>query len=233
MGTVRDGIVALLPAAGFGSRMGSRLPKQYHKLTHESVLKTTLNRLQSVPAVTAVVVVVAAPEVDTQSRALAPVHVACGGDSRAQSVINGLEYIQRQLDHNGRVLVHDAARPCVRIDDINRLIDETGDCSQGGILAIPVHDTLKRASDDNHIVKTVSRANMWRAVTPQLFRVDVLLPALRNALESNQQITDEASAMEYAGYAPRLVAGAQDNIKITVAEDLPLARVILQSQEPQ
>ncbi|MEM7256662.1 MAG: 2-C-methyl-D-erythritol 4-phosphate cytidylyltransferase, partial [Pseudomonadota bacterium] len=194
-------------------------------------LVSTLGRLQSVPAVSEVVVVVAASEVEQQAVELGPVHVTAGGATRAASVVNGLNYIRDQLHHDGPVLVHDAARPCVRVEDINQLIAKVGNNEHGGILAIALHDTLKRADDEQCIADTVDRNCMWRAVTPQLFRADKLLHALKQAHAQGLEVTDEASAMELAGYRPRLVAGAQDNIKITVADDLLLARLIIKSQE--
>ena len=223
-------VVALVPAAGSGSRMGSHVPKQYLPITHETVLQCTLTRINSVPCVSRIVVVVSATEV--QKHAINDeVHITTGGCTRAESVMNGLRYIREQLSHTGLVLVHDAARPCVRVSDISRLIAEVGSSSHGGILAVPVHDTLKRGDGDARISATVDRHDMWRAVTPQLFYVEKLLDALQQADRKGLRVTDEASAMELAGYRPLLVAGAQDNIKITVADDLSLARTILKSQE--
>ena len=197
----------------------------------ETILSHTLKRLHSVSAVTHAVVIVPANDVERCSTEFPTASVTAGGDTRAASVANGLEYCRARLNHDGFVLVHDAARPCVRVADINNLINQVGHSEHGGILAIPVHDTLKRADDDQCIEATVTRKRMWRAVTPQLFPAPLLAAALQSASEKNLAVTDEASAMELAGYKPQLVAGAQDNLKITVAEDLSLAGTILTAQE--
>ncbi len=227
----RGDIVALVPAAGSGSRMSSDVPKQYLQLDHESVLMVTLRRLRMVPAVSRIVVVVSDTQHQLNCIDIQGVSVTVGGDTRAASVLNGLVYIRDELKHTGRVMVHDAARPCVRVADINRLVTTVGDNEHGGILAVPVHDTLKRSDDKSRIVDTVDRNFMWRAVTPQLFMIGKLIQALEHARANDVQVTDEASAMEYAGYQPTLVSSAQDNIKITVADDLVLARTILNAQE--
>lgn len=211
--------------------MGADKPKQYLSLNGEPILSHTLKRLWLVPAVENIVVMAPAADVTQCAGDYPTSHVTAGGNSRAASVANGLEYCRKQLNHDGLVLVHDAARPCVRVADITRLVEEVGSSVHGGILAIPVHDTLKRADADQNIETTVSRERMWRAVTPQLFPAPVLASALQSAEQKKHLITDEASAMELAGYKPRLVAGSQDNIKITVADDLLLASTILTAQE--
>jgi len=227
----RDDIVALVPAAGSGSRMGADTPKQYLSLQGETIISHTLKRLHSVRAITQVVVMVPAEDVGRCSTEFPTASVTAGGDTRAASVANGLEYCRTQLNHEGFVLVHDAARPCVRVADINHLIEQVGHSEHGGILATPVHDTLKRADNDQCIEATVTRERMWRAVTPQMFPAPLLAAALQSAAEKDLPVTDEASAMELAGYKPQLVAGSQDNLKITVADDLSLADTILTAQE--
>ena len=229
MSSGRNTVVALLPAAGFGSRLGSDVPKQYLELVGGSVLDCTLQRIRSVTTVSEIVLAVSAEELDRRSYP-EDVLLTAGGNTRAMSVYNGLEFIRNTLNHNGLVLVHDAARPCVRAADIGRLIDEAGQSVDGGILAVPVHDTVKRVDENNRITATIDRTGLWRAVTPQLFMVGPLLEALQKAAADNIAVTDEASAMEYAGFNPRVVPCAQDNIKITVAEDMALARQILTAQ---
>ena len=226
----RDEVVALVPAAGFGSRMGSNLPKQYLALNDSSVLDCTLERIRAVPDVSRIVLVVSSVELEHQRSFPDDVFITAGGETRAQSVRNGLIYIRDELKHTSLVLVHDAARPCVRVADINRLIDEVGQSADGGILAIPVHDTLKRSNDSRQITATVDRSNIWRAVTPQLFELEPLVAALDKADHDGITVTDEASAIEYMGGKPCVVECAQDNIKITVPEDLALARIILAAQ---
>ena len=227
----RDEVVALLPAAGFGSRMGGTQPKQFQRLNERSVLECTIDRIRAVPAVSRIVLVVSQAELNEKRSFPRDVFLASGGHTRAQSVRNGLEYIRDALGHTAQVLVHDAARPCVRVADISRLIDEVGQSQHGGILAIPVHDTLKRTNENQQIVTTVDRDNMWRAVTPQLFPLEPLIDALDVAERDGIAVTDEASAMEYVGSTPCVVLSAQDNIKITVPDDMALARVILAAQD--
>ncbi|MEY1661494.1 2-C-methyl-D-erythritol 4-phosphate cytidylyltransferase [Isoalcanivorax beigongshangi] len=221
-----------MPAAGHGSRMAADLPKQYLKLDQRTVAEHSVARLLDSVPLQALVVVVAAddplwPQLPVASRA--GVVTAFGGPTRAESVLNGLAALPGAGDHDW-VLVHDMARPCVRAADIRRLIEECG--SDGAILAAPVADTLKQ-SDGSRILATLDRSTVWRALTPQLFPVGALRAALQTALQAGAEITDEASAMERAGWQPRLVAGAADNIKITWPADLPLARFFLAQQQQE
>lgn len=225
-------LIAVVPAAGHGSRMGLEIPKQYLPLRGSSVLQCTLDRLFTVSAIKQIVLVIAADdhlpeELKTDSRII----ITNGGDTRSQSVSNGLSFVTNELKYCGSVLVHDAARPCVRAADINHLIAEVAETANGGLLAIPVHDTLKRSDDKQHVSATVDRDHVWRAVTPQLFQGELLTSALDLALRDRRAVTDEASAMELWGYKPRLVKSAQDNIKITEPADLHLAETILEAQE--
>lgn len=227
-------VIAVVPAAGHGRRMGLDTPKQYLSLNGQTVLARTLDRLHDVSSIKKIVLVVGADDslpdnIKTDSR----LDIITGGATRADSVRNGLLHINRQLEFSGNVLVHDAARPCVRVKDINRLIADVADDEQGGLLAIPVHDTLKRADKKQSVCATVDRAQIWRAVTPQLFRADLLINSLLHAQEEQIAITDEASAMEFLGYKPRLVRCEQDNIKITEPADMQLAMVILEAQEKE
>ena len=229
MSSQRGNVVALLPAAGYGSRLGGDVPKQNLQLTGGSVLDCTLHHIRSVAMVSEIVLVVSSAELKQRSYP-DDVRLTIGGNTRAMSVYNGLKYIHQTLNHDGMVLVHDAARPCVRVADIERLIDDAGKSADGGILAVPMHDTVKRVDKKSRITTTVDRVGLWRAVTPQLFMVGPLLAALQKAAADHIPVTDEASAMEYAGFHPRVVPCAQDNIKITVAEDMALARQILTAQ---
>jgi 2-C-methyl-D-erythritol 4-phosphate cytidylyltransferase len=158
------------------------------------------------------------------------VQTVTGGDSRAQTVMNGLSFIIDQHPDCEWVLVHDAARPCLSLADLNRLLDEGLQSDAGAILAVPVHDTLKLADDAGCIEQTADRSHYWAAQTPQLFRIGELALNLEAALAAGLTPTDEASAMEFAGVHPLLVKGSTSNIKITGAEDLALAEFILQRQ---
>ncbi|MCW9024519.1 MAG: 2-C-methyl-D-erythritol 4-phosphate cytidylyltransferase [Gammaproteobacteria bacterium] len=225
---------AIVPAAGVGSRMNAGLPKQYLPLCGEAVISHTLKRLAKHPAISGLMVAVS--ENDTFWDELdfeldKPLYSTQGGSERCYSVLNALRALANYADDNDWVLVHDAARPCVRSEDIHRLIDSLKDDVVGGLLAMPVKDTMKRATENHSVIDTVDRSNMWHAFTPQMFRLGMLREALERAIENNDLVTDEASAIELSGLQPRLIEGHADNIKITRPEDLVLAEFYLQQQE--
>lgn len=226
-------LFALVPAAGSGTRMGASLPKQYLSLRGRTLAEHTMGRLLSLARIETVAVAVA--DADPWWPQLPPsrhprVRTVTGGDSRARSVLNGLRALSEQAADDDWVLVHDMARPCVRLSDIERLVEECDD--QGAILAVQVTDTVKQA-DEGHITATLDRDGIWRALTPQLFPLGLLRGALATALENHSHITDEASAVELAGKHPRLVAGRSDNIKVTLPEDLALADFFMARQEEE
>ncbi len=221
----------VVPAAGVGKRMGADHPKQYLSLLDKTVCEHTLLRLLSVPAIEKIIVCLS-PE-DTWWPRLSlqgdpRILTVEGGQERCHSVLNGLHFLRSLAADQDWVLVHDVARPCVRREDINTLINATRDHKDGGILATPVRDTLKRAGEQQQIQETVDRTCLWHALTPQLFRVGALTHALESALAAGATITDEASAIEWAGGDPLLVEGHPDNIKITHPSDLSLALLYLQ-----
>lgn len=222
-------LIAVVPAAGVGSRMQADRPKQYLSIHGKTVLEHTLDKLLSHPMVTKVVVAVSESDPYFPHLPVAThpdvIRVA-GGKERADSVLSALNYIQ---DHHRSewVMVHDAARPCVTPHDIDALIDVAMQHEVGGILATPVRDTMKRADSAQNIAQTVDRQALWHALTPQLFRTEALTQALSQALAQQVVITDEASAMEWRGQRPALVQGRADNIKITQPEDLALAEFYL------
>jgi 2-C-methyl-D-erythritol 4-phosphate cytidylyltransferase len=222
--------VALIPAAGSGSRMGSATPKQYAPLAGRPLIEHAVRRLCLHPRIEQVFVVLAPG--DRQFAAcdwrgcehkLSALH--CGGETRAASVFNGLLAANDAIDGNDWVLVHDAARPCLSTADIDRLIGGVGDSETGGLLAVPVADTLKRANAAGEAVQTEGRDHLWRAQTPQMFRYRVLIEALRRA--DIAAVTDESSAVEQTGARPLLVRGSATNFKVTYPEDLALAERIL------
>ena len=225
---------AVVPAAGIGSRMLSSLPKQHLPLDGTSVLERSIGQLLACQCVAEVVVTLG----DWPSSLPRPIvfddpRVATtrGGPSRAESVLHGLQSLLERVPGDSLVLVHDAARPCLRSEDVERLIDQVlQDPDNGGLLAIPVQDTLKRAGADQHSEATVDREGLWQAQTPQLFPLLSLRDAIVSGLEQGLAITDEASAMEFAGYRPQLVEGRSDNIKITRPADLALAEVYIKLQ---
>ncbi len=225
--------VGLIPAAGSGSRMGAACPKQYLPLLGRPVLFHSVAAMARLPWIERVYVVLSPADQDfvqTDWRGLAdkivPLYV--GGESRAETVRNGLAAIGHDLTEMDWVLVHDAARPCLSSNDLNRLLSTLQDDPVGGLLAIPVADTIKRASTDGTVAVTVARDMLWQAQTPQMFRYGVLSRALDGGADAG--ITDEASAVEKLGMAPRLVAAQDNNFKVTYAQDLLLAEQVLKSR---
>lgn len=222
---------ALLPAAGRGARMGGELPKQYQPLAGRPMLAHTLEALGGHPQVSAITVITAPDDgwfeqLDYQLRI--PVDRVAGGDTRAASVLNGLRHLLAG-PRPGWVMVHDAARPCLDRDSLDRLLSQGLACEDGAILAIPVRDTLKRGGPDQRIEHTLERGDAWAAQTPQLFRLEPLFRALQAALAAGQAPTDEAGAMERTGARPLLVQGASTNIKLTWPEDRLLAEAWLRA----
>ncbi len=224
--------IALVPAAGSGSRFGAQMPKQYLPLAGQPLIRHALATLCAHPRIDRVVVVLAPEDLywsgfdwSTLGAKLMPVH--CGGASRAVSVRNGLWEIAGWARQDDWVLVHDAARPCLSAAMLDTLIDTLADDPVGGLLAQKVADTLKRADAAGRVDTTVPRDAMWQAQTPQMFR----LAALQDALERSSDVTDEASAIEAVGLKPRLVAAGAANPKVTWPEDLQLAGMILQTRE--
>jgi len=218
----------LVPAAGTGSRFGAAGVKQYSPLAGKPMLRYAIERLLAAPEIEVVFVVLAAGDTEFRkhdwsafSGRLAPLY--CGGLSRRDSVLNGIVAAASAVDPNDWILVHDAARPCLGKAELRRLIEEGGRDEVGGILAVPVADTLKRADDERRILATEPRDGLWQAQTPQMFRHGMLLRALRDAAN----VTDEASAVEALGYKPRLVEGSTKNLKVTFPSDLEIAEAIL------
>lgn len=224
---------AIVPAAGTGMRMQADKPKQYLELEGKTVIEHTLQRLASHPKIKGIVVAIAKDDPWWPQLSLEidkPIHVAEGGASRADSVLNALTELDNIVDDDYWVLVHDAARPCLRHQDITCMLKTLSDHPVGGILGIPVNDTVKRTNSDQTITATVERQGLWRASTPQMFRLQALKQALQTAKKQQLTVTDEASAMELVGLQPMIVEGHLDNIKITVPQDLALASLFLQQQ---
>lgn len=226
---------ALVPAAGTGTRMGAEVPKQYLEIAGQPLIAYVLSRFGASRDIATVTVCLAPGDrrgeavVEAFQEAFPETvcRVVPGGAERCHSVLNGLVAIALEESDQDWVLVHDAARPCLTDADLARLIGALEHDDVGGILATPVRDTLKRAeaeaSNTPAIAATVSREGLWQALTPQMFRVGKLKAALEQALAAGSLVTDEAQAMELAGFRPRLVAGRTDNIKVTLPEDLEFA----------
>jgi 2-C-methyl-D-erythritol 4-phosphate cytidylyltransferase len=225
---------AVVPAAGVGKRMNADRPKQYLELTVKTVIEHTLSRLLQANVFSSVVVAISEEDPYWPELAIArheQIITAPGGKERADSVLSGLKAIRDQADENDWVLVHDAARPCLTVEDIKKLIGLLQDDEVGGILALSSHDTLKSV-DGNRIVSTLDRRHIWRALTPQMFKYGMLKSALEQT-EGDNRVTDEASALEIQGFIPKIVEGRPDNIKITRPEDLALAQFYLDQQLEQ
>jgi 2-C-methyl-D-erythritol 4-phosphate cytidylyltransferase len=220
----------IIPAAGSGRRMGvSHRPKQYLDLLGRTVIEWAVEPFLRHAGCRSIVIVIARSDVlwsQNPVSQLEGVFVACGGEERVDSVRAGLASLSGARAHDW-VLVHDAARPCLRDSDLHQLIAALQDDPVGGLLATPLTDTLKRANDEGYVAETVPRHNLWRALTPQMFRYEVLQRALDNAAEQRTAVTDEAQAVELLGLRPRLVSGSADNLKITTPDDLDQAARVL------
>lgn len=220
-------VIAVVPAAGIGSRMQTECPKQYLKIGDKTILEHAVASLMAHPRVAHVVIAISPTDSWFASLPLASnpnITVIKGGAQRADSVLAGLNVVQGAQ----WVLVHDAARPCLHQDDLARLLAITETSKIGGILAAPVRDTMKRGEPGkNLIAHTVDREDLWHALTPQLFPLELLRSCLQRALDEHASITDEASALEYCGFHPELISARADNIKVTRPEDLALAEFYL------
>ncbi|MFA7291573.1 MAG: 2-C-methyl-D-erythritol 4-phosphate cytidylyltransferase [Rhodocyclaceae bacterium] len=223
---------AIVPAAGSGSRFGAELPKQYLPLAGRPLIYHTLLALCRSPHIERVLVVLAPDDRHWRAhdwRDLGPKleTVYAGGATRAESVLAGLQAAATAAADDDWVLVHDAARPCLSQAMLDALVNELRDDPVGGLLAVPVADTLKRAGDQNRVAATEPRDGLWQAQTPQMFRY----AALHRALEAGCSVTDEAGAIEATGEAPKLVKGDASNLKVTFPADLALAELILFSRK--
>ncbi|MGI2168682.1 2-C-methyl-D-erythritol 4-phosphate cytidylyltransferase [Shewanella sp. MF05960] len=226
-------IIAIVPAAGIGSRMGAHKPKQYLMLGQQSILAHTLDVLLSHERIDQVIVALHPQDQYFKQlpQAKHPKLIkVIGGGERADSVLAALEHAM-SINPTAWALVHDAARPCLRHEDINKLIASLKQYPQGAILAAPVRDTMKRSDASGLITNTVERALLWHALTPQFFPITALKNNLSQALAATVNITDEASAMEWAGVMPGLVSGRVDNIKVTHPDDLQLAALFMQQAQ--
>lgn len=229
MTNVDGGLWCVVPAAGRGRRFGADRPKQHVEIAGKSLLTWTLQRLAAHSRIIGLIVVVAADDADPLAQSVCcgkPCLSVPGGTERADSVLAGLRRLPGSVAAADFVLVHDAARPCVRHADIDALI-ERGMPAGGALLAAPLRDTLKHADANGHVLETEPRDARWRALTPQMFRRVELTAALESARSSGISVGDEAMAMELAGFRPLLVEGSEDNIKVTTAADLALAEYLL------
>ena len=223
----------IIPAAGIGTRMRADRPKQYLQLAGKTVLEHTLTIFLDHPVIDAVILVLANDDPWWPSLGISHLrlHLAEGGAERCDTVLNALNAIADRAAEEDWVLVHDAARPCLRRTDLDQLLDILKDHPCGGLLGIPIADTIKRTNAQNEVEATVPRDGLWRALTPQMFRYGALRAALKQARAQGQLVTDDASALELAGQHPLMVEGHGDNIKITRPEDLTLAARYLEQAQ--
>ncbi|AHE98062.1 2-C-methyl-D-erythritol 4-phosphate cytidylyltransferase [Thioalkalivibrio paradoxus] len=225
---------ALIPAAGVGRRMNADRPKQFLTLGRRTVLAHTLSIFLRHPRIRGVVLVLGSgidPDALDLPEAGGRLFQVTGGAERADSVHNGLAFLAQRADADDWVLVHDAARPCLPAADLDRLLQALSSDPVGGLLAAPSTDTLKLSDAAGRVERTLDRSRVWRALTPQMFRLGVLREALAAAAAAGVAVTDEASAVELLGRQPRLIEGSPVNIKITRPEDLEIAHLYLSRQD--
>jgi 2-C-methyl-D-erythritol 4-phosphate cytidylyltransferase len=227
---------AVIPAAGSGSRMGNSLPKQYLALADRPMIYHTVHTLCASPEITSVFIILSPEDRewlkhDWSEFSSKLIVFNCGGETRAMSILNGLKAASEEsfIDNDDWVMVHDAARPCLSEELLKKLLDELSDDAVGGLLAVPLSDTLKRGGTNNRVQKTEPRKDLWQAQTPQMFRYKLLLDAL--CKPDSIAMTDDSSAVEALGLCPKLVLGDVSNIKITYPKDLILAELILRAQK--
>ena len=217
----------IIPAAGVGSRFGRSAIKQYQRVNHDTLLSLTLNTFLSYEKTHGVVVAINENDNEwaslPQSKHIKVTSVE-GGDTRMHSVFNALLSIQNEAAENDWLCVHDAARPGLTLDALKDMVGEISNHAVGGVMGLPVVDTLKKLSSTGDILETVDRASLWRAQTPQMFRYSILRRALENVITQGLLVTDESSAVEILGHKPKMVLGTERNAKITVPEDLELFR---------
>ncbi len=226
---------AIIPAAGVSSRMAHDLPKQYLKIADKTIIEHALKNFLAHDSIFKIVVVLNKNDQHWQNLPISTsskIITAVGGEQRSDSVLAGLNSITKLADAEDWVLVHDAARPCLTRQDLNKLLEELHEHSVGGLLGIPARDTLKKVIDDHQVIATIDRHEIWQAQTPQMFRYGLLLRALQDAKAKHVTVTDDASAIELLGLQPKIVLGQFSNLKVTTREDLKLAQFIL-SQEKE
>lgn len=232
-GARAPGLWVVVPAAGLGTRMGAPRPKQYLRLGDRTVIEHTLAVFDAHPRIAGLIVALARDDVYWDCLGLSatkPLVRVEGGAERCHTVLNALDALAARQGPEAWVLVHDAARPCLRAEDLDRLLDEGLRHRVGALLATPARDTIKRVDQAGRVVETVDRRLLWQALTPQLFRLGMLREALSGALSQGRLVTDESSAIELLGESPIVVEGTDDNLKVTRPADLELARMILIAQ---
>jgi 2-C-methyl-D-erythritol 4-phosphate cytidylyltransferase len=215
--------------------MQSSVPKQYLPFQNKTVIEITLDNLLSLDAISGAVVVLNRHDSNWESLNYShpkPVLTTIGADQRSGSVLNGLKRLE-EISQKSKlwVMIHDAVRPCITHEDLDKLIESFAYEDQGLFLAHPVTDTLKRSNDDLRSIKTVDRTSLWRALTPQMFAYDFILTASLHVIENNIPVTDDVSAVEALGFSPKIILGRSDNIKITYPQDILMAETIIKNNK--
>lgn len=221
---------AIIPAAGIGARMNADCPKQYLKIHDEMILQRVVNIFSRIPQIQKIIVALHPDDHWWPTLQLShpeKVMTVIGGKERVDSVLLALQFLKNTANENDFILVHDAVRVGITEENILNLIAESKDHVVGGLLGLPIVDTIKKVDDNNCVEKTISRENLWAAQTPQCFRYALLTEAIQHALSEKQMITDESSAIEYQGHHPIMIMGDVRNFKITFPEDLLLAEKLL------
>ena len=231
----KDKYFLVVPASGIGQRMNSTIPKQYIVLENGlTILDQCLNTILSNELISGFIVALDTKDSYFKSSDFAKdpklISIANGGKERFHSVLNALNALDQTAKPNDWVLVHDAVRPCIRKEDINKLIEELADDKVGGILANRIVDTVKQKNNGG-LVSTIDRQKLYIAQTPQMFRYAILKDSIKKAIENNVHITDESEALESLNYSIRIVEGSSSNIKITTQEDIHLANYFLKHHE--
>ena len=225
---------AVIPAAGVGRRMGAERPKQYLEVAGKTILEHTISIFLENDKITGVVVSLSKddpfwPTLSFSSQK--PIMRADGGAQRSDSVLNALALLRQQAAPKDWVLVHDAARPCLSQDDLNKLISEGVESASGALLASPCRDTMKMSGSNRCVENTIDRATLWHALTPQMFPLETLVSALESTKHDGIEVTDDCMAMERMGFQPLLVEGSAENIKVTRPEDLGIAETVIERRE--
>ena len=221
----------LIPAAGIGQRMGSSVPKQFMKIGDRTLIEQTVSALAEHDTIDGLYVGLS--DVEQYGESIKSIDskvidVFCGSDSRSGTVLNGIQHlIDAGCSKDDWLLVHDANRPFLTKDEVTRLIESVGDDPNGGIIGLPIIDTLK-SGKEGWISETVNRDNYWRALTPQMFKLGLLQEALSRCVRQGIEVTDESQAMETMGYRPKIVVGSSTNIKITTPSDLEFAKAMIE-----
>ena len=222
-------IWAVIPAAGVGKRYSSDIPKQYLPLSGIPVLLHSINKLVKLDEIEEILVVLNPEDTFWEKLNLSHPKVKAihGGLQRCNSVNSALEELSGRAKKGDWVLVHDAVRPCISDSDLKKITSIVNDEEVGGLLAFPILDTIKEVGENLDVQKTIPRGNLWSAMTPQIFRYEVLKQALEAAIMAGESVTDEASAIEAIGLTPRIIQGEKTNIKITHPSDMVLAESII------